>query len=152
MERCVELYCTETAEWIQPLTTQTELAYRETEEFQRRLAMWPEDMRAGAVADVVVHLCTTHLPLYRGAMDADEADLQDSYPYDRSELCSLPGCLAHHTQFVGVLETDEDGEERVAGSPVCDEHVDYTRALILAEDPEAVIRIEAREGSTKLKE
>lgn len=146
MERCVEMYCTEPVEWVQPLTTKSEMAYRETEEFKARLAMWPEDLRAQMGAETFAHLCDKHLPLYRGALGVEEEDLQDAVAYDASDVCQMIGCTKRHSHFVGIPEAGDDGDIRVAGSAVCAQHVETVKALILAEEPEAEIHVKARDN------
>lgn len=146
MERCVEMYCMETVEWVQSLTTKSQLAYQQTDEFNARLAIWPEDLRAQMTKEEVAHLCAKHLPLYRGALGVEERDLQDAVAYDASDVCSMVGCVKPHTHFVGVVEVLEGEEERIAGSPVCEEHVETVTALIVIEEPEAEIRVKEREA------
>lgn len=146
MERCVEMYCTDTVEWVQPLTTKSQLAYRKTGEFKARLAIWPEDLRTQMTQEEMAHLCDKHMPLYRGALGVAEEDLQDAVPYDASKACSMVGCVKPHTHFVGIVEALEGEEERIAGSPVCEEHVETVTALIVLEEPEAEIRVKEREA------
>lgn len=146
MERCVEMYCTEPVEWVQPLNTKSEMAYRQTDEFKDRLAMWPEDLRAQMGAENFAHLCDKHLPLYRGALGVEEEDLQEPIAYDATDICQVIGCSESHSYFVGIPEVGEEGEERIVGSAVCQAHVDTVKAFILAEEPTAEIQVKARDS------